>query len=267
MALDQLEGKKDANEMSFLEHLEQLRWHIIRALLAILVVAVVVFLAKDFVFTKIIFAPLQDDFVTYATLCGISDFLCFKPTPFEILTRDLGEQFLTHLKVSFWLGLICAFPIVFWEFWRFIKPGLYDKERKRTRGVVLICSVLFMLGVMFGYYIISPFAISFLSGYSVGVTNAPTLNSYVNYLTMITIPGGFVFELPVVVYFLAKIGIVGPDSMKQYRRHAVIAILLLASIITPPDLITQLLIAVPLYGLYEISIFIAKRMYKGVDDD
>ena len=263
MAMDQIEGQnKGADDMSFLEHLEALRWHILRSFVAILVVAVVVFTAKDFVFNKIIFAPKYGDFITYRVICSIADFLCFQPTEFEILTRDLGEQFIVHLKSSFWIGLVVAFPYVFYQIWKFVKPGLYDKEKKVTRGVVLICSLLFTLGVLFGYFIISPFAISFLSSYNVGATSAPTLASYINYMTMFTIPAGIVFELPVVVYFLAKLGVLGPKTMKKYRRHSIIVILIMASIITPPDMVTQILIAFPLFALYELSIVIARRVQK-----
>ena len=248
--------------MSFLEHLEALRWHILRAFAAIVLAAIGVFLAKDFVFQTVIFGPKEADFVTYRFICGFSDFLCFEPTPLRIETRDLAEQFIVHLKSSFWIGLILAFPYVFWEFWRFVKPGLHEREQKVTRGVVLVCSLLFALGVCFGYFIISPFAISFLSSYDVGANNAPTLASYVSYMTMFTIPAGLVFELPIVVYFLATLGVVGPKDMRKYRRHAVIVILILASIITPPDMITQLLIGIPLFILYEISIIIAGKVEK-----
>ena len=266
MSLDQpqISGEAPPKEMSFLEHLEELRWHILRSLLAIAIIGVVVFLAKDFVFNTVIFGPKKPTFITYRVICGISEILCFTPPEFTIITRELGEQFITHLKTSFWIGLIVAFPYIFWEIWRFVSPGLYTSERNVTRGVVLICSGLFGIGVLFGYFIISPFAVSFLSGYDVGATSAPTLASYVNYMTMFTIPTGLIFQLPMVAFFLAKLGIVSPDMMKQYRKHAFVVILLAAAIVTPPDVITQLLIAFPLYFLFEISIVIAKRVYKEV---
>lgn len=262
MTMDQPQIPSSDQEMSFLEHLEVLRWHIVRSVAAIFLCAIIVFLAKDFVFQTVLFSPKEPDFITYRFLCNVADFLCFQPTPFEIITRELGEQFVVHLKASIWIGLILAFPYVIYEMWRFIRPGLYDKEIKATRGVVLICSLLFSLGVVFGYFVISPFAISFLSGYDVGATSAPTLASYVGYMTMFTIPTGLIFELPMAIYFLAKIGLVGAQSMKTYRRHAIIVILFVAAVITPPDVITQALIALPLYGLYEISIHVAERIEK-----
>ena len=266
MPLDQVDVDKmqdgDSAKMTFLEHIETLRWHIIRSLAATIVIAVGIFLAKDFVFTTLILGPKEAEFFTYRVICGFSERLCFYPPEFTLITRDLGEQFIVHLKVSFWLGLVCAIPYVFFEVWRFIKPGLYSKERRAARGFVTVCSLLFFAGVLFGYYIIAPFGITFLASYDVGATSAPTLNSYVNYMTMFTLPTGIVFQLPVVVYFLASIGLIGPGVMRRYRKHAFVGILVLASIITPPDVVTQLLISGPLYFLYEVSIVIAARIEK-----
>jgi sec-independent protein translocase protein TatC len=255
---------RDPDQMNFLEHLEALRWHIIRALGAIVVVAVGVFMAKTFVFDKVILGPTDPSFITYRFFCDFGPTLCFYPEGLEIITRDISEQFLSHIKVSIWLGLIVAFPYVFWEFWRFVKPGLLDKERKAARGVVAVCSSLFLIGVAFGYFIISPFAITFLSSYSVSdkIANTTTLSTLVNSMTMFTIPTGIVFELPVVIYFLTKIGLLSSAFLKSYRRHAIVVILILSAIITPPDVITQFLIGIPLYGLYEVGILVARRVEK-----
>jgi len=225
---------KHPDEMSFLEHLEALRWHIIRALSAIVIVAIGVFAAKNFVFDTIILGPVDRNFPTYKWFCQLGESLCFYPQGLEIITRDISEQFMVHIRVSVWLGLIVAFPYVIWEFWKFIKPGLFDKERKAARGLVTICSLLFLTGVLFGYFIISPFAITFLSAYSVSdkVANTTTLSTLVNSMTMFTIPTGFVFELPIVIYFLAKIGLVSSEFLRSYRRHALVVILIVAAIIT-----------------------------------
>ncbi|MFT5385639.1 MAG: sec-independent protein translocase protein TatC [Saprospiraceae bacterium] len=158
------------------------------------------------------------------------------------------------------MGIVFGFPYIFWEFWRFIKPGLYPDEKKAARGVVFVCSFLFITGVCFGYFIISPFAITFLVGYDLGAISTPSLASYVDYMTMFTLPVGIVFELPVVVYFLTKIGLVTPSFLKSYRKHAFVIIIILAAVITPPDVITQFLVGIPLYILYEISIVISKRV-------
>ena len=253
-------------EMSFLDHLEELRWHIIRSLIAIVIFAIAFFIAKFFVFDTIIFGPINKDFLTYRMFCAISETTCIGPPEnLEIIPRELGERFFTHLKVSFWLGFICAFPVVLFEVWRFIKPGLYKSEQKAARGMVLICTSLFYIGVLFGYFIIAPFALKILGGYTVStesVIESTSLASYVNTLTVLSIPTGLIFELPVIIYFLSKIGLVYPDSMKKYRRHALVVILIFAAIITPPDVITQFLIGIPIYFLYEASIIISRRVVK-----
>ena len=256
--------KSEEKEMSFLDHLEELRWHIIRSIIAVMLLAIVIFLFKDLVFDKIILAPKKSSFPTYRFFCNLSETTCFNPPNFKLLPRQLGEEFFTHLKVSIWLGIILAFPYLFWELWRFIKPGLYPNEQKAARGIVTICSFLFLLGVLFGYFVISPFAITFLAGYSVSpeVVSSPTLSSYVSYMTMFTIPTGLLFELPIVVYFLSRVGILTPSFMRTYRRHSIVLIFLLAAIITPPDITTQFLIGIPIIILYEISIFISAKAQK-----
>ena len=267
MPLDQVDVDKEVTtekEMSFFEHLEELRWHLVRSVAAIITVAIGVFAAGDWIFRLLIEAPLQKDFVTYRIINRIAPALDFYPPEnLNLTTVNFGEAFITHLKVSFLLGLVVAIPYVFWEFWRFISPGLYAKERQAARGIVFICSFLFLCGVFFGFFVISPFAVTFLGNYEIGtVVNTPTLSSYVNYMTMFTVPVGLVFELPIIVYFLSKIGLVYPETMKRYRKHAFVVILLVAAIITPPDVVTQFLIGIPLYVLYEVSIRISARVAK-----
>ncbi len=261
---------EEVKEMGFLDHLEELRWHIIRSVAVIFVIGIALFLNKEFLFGTIILGPKNPNFLSYQAIYALSDAVGLGrsaigelPVKFTLEAVDLGEQFLTHIKVSFILGFIVAFPYVFWEVWRFIKPGLYDTERKAVRGIVFICSFLFFLGVSFGYFVVSPFAVNFLAGYQIAdVETAPRLSSFVNYMVMFTAPAGLIFELPVVVYFFAKLGLVTGDIMKQYRRHAIIIILMVSAIITPPDIVTQFLIGIPLFFLYEISINIANRVEK-----
>lgn len=255
--------------MTFFDHLEELRWHIFRSALAILVVALALFFMEDVVFNKIIFGPRYPDFITYRLVCefsnyiGLGDGLCFYPKEFHLITPDMGELFLTHIKISFLLGLVAAMPYIFWEAWRFIKPGLYEKEQNASRFAVLICSFLFSVGVLFGYFVISPFAISFLTGYELpGVESTPALSSYISYMLMFTMPTGLIFQLPVAAHVLAKIGLVSSSLMRQYRRHAIVVIVIVAAIITPPDAFSQILIALPLLGLYEISIAVVKKVEK-----
>ncbi len=270
--VDQLESGKD--EMTFLEHLEELRWHIIRSLVAIVSVGIVLFIAQEWLFRQVIFAPTYPDFLSYRAICafsnqvGLGDRMCFTPPEFEKQAIGFGESFITSIKVSFITGFVVAFPYVFWEFWRFIRPGLYPRERRAARGIVVICSLLFMMGVTFGYYVISPFAINFLAGYTIpGVSNAPTLSSLITYMVMFTLPAGLVFELPIVVFFLSRVGLIVPQDMRTYRRHAIILILMLSALITPPDVVTQLLIGIPLFFLYEISILVSARVVRNLEKE
>ncbi|MBK8721010.1 MAG: twin-arginine translocase subunit TatC [Saprospiraceae bacterium] len=271
MALDQVDvdtlDEKEGNEMSFLDHLEALRWHILRSVLAILFFAIIIFIAKDFVFRNIIFGPRYKDFLTYRILCSISDSMCIDPPQFIIATREVGEAFMMHMMVSFWMGFVLAIPILLWEVWKFIKPGLYPKEQKAASGFVIISTLLFIAGVLFGYYVVAPLAITFLAGYTIeGVAAQPTLSSYVDSMVMFTLPIGLVFELPVIVYFLAKIGLLTADFMKKYRKHAVVVLLIIAAVVTPsPDIASQLLVFIPLYALYEASIFVAKKVQRELE--
>lgn len=273
MPLDQIDIEMDGQrgvqekEMTFLEHLEELRMHIIRALTVVVLLMIVAFIFHDWVFDNIIFGPTHPEFASYRLFCqlshalGLGDAMCMTPPQFDKIAVGFGEPFIISIKASFMLGLIVAFPYVFYEIWSFVRPGLYEVEARATRGVVFICSSLFLLGAAFGYFVIAPFAINFLMGYTIpGVENTPTLSSFINYMIMFTAPAGLIFELPVVIYFLAKVGLVTAEGMRQYRRHAIVGILIVAAILTPPDVVTQFLIGVPLYILYELSIFVALRV-------
>lgn len=201
----------------------------------------------------------------------MSPLTCIGPSNLEIVPRQLGERFFTHLKVSFWLGFILAFPYIFYQLWSFIRPGLYDKEKKATRGAVAVCSILFICGVLFGYYIISPFGFKFLGGYTLSegdlVAPSTSLSSYVGYLTSFTIPTGILFQMPVAVFLFARIGLLTPEFMKRYRKHALILILLLSAVVTPPDVVTQILVGIPIAILYESSIIIARRANKKYNEN
>lgn len=270
MALDQYnEEEEEDNGMSFLDHLEQLRWHLLRSISAILVFMVLAFLAKGFVFGQVILGPSKIDFVTYRVLCQLSDFfslpaLCIEKLPFIIQSRQMTGQFSMHITSSLVIGLIAAFPYVFWEVWRFISPGLYDKEKNAARGAVFFVSLLFFMGASFGYYILSPLSINFLSNYQLdpSIANEFDITSYVSTLSMLVLASAVMFQLPIVIYFLTQAGLVSSLMLKTYRRHAIVVILVLSALITPPDVISQILIAMPILVLYEAGIIIAKRLEK-----
>lgn len=268
--LDQV-GEK---EMSFLDHLEELRWHVIRAAVAIVVFSIIAFIAVDFVFNTIVFGPAQTDFWTFRMLCKLGDLvnssaLCIQELDFKLQSRKMTGQFTMHITSSFAIGIIAAFPYVFWEFWRFISPGLRMNERSVSRGAVFSVTLLFTAGVLFGYFIMAPLAVSFLAGYQVSslVNNEFDITSYVSTLTTLVLGSGLLFQLPIVVYFLSKVGIVTPSLMKQYRRHAIVVILILGAVFTPPDPLSQILIALPLFWLYQFSIFISARVHKRAEKE
>lgn len=252
--------------MSFLGHLEALRWHLFRSVVVVMSLAIVLFFFKEFLFDDVLLAPKGQGFLTYRILCHLShslnlgDDLCVSVAPFALISTDISAQFTTHMWVAFIGGLVIGFPYVVWEIWRFIKPALTTKERSYARGIVFYTSFLFLSGVLFGYYIITPMTVNFLGAYQVStqVQNTITLDSFISTVTTMTLISGIVFELPIVVYFLTKIGLLTPIFMRTYRRHAVVVILILAAVITPTsDATTLVMVALPLYVLYEISIFVS----------
>ncbi|MBS1567528.1 MAG: twin-arginine translocase subunit TatC [Bacteroidetes bacterium] len=272
MALFKRKRGEENAEMSFIDHLEALRWHLIRSVIAILVGAIVIFIYVEKVTDVVIMGPAHKDFPTYAGLCNlghklhIGNALCMGDFQIKFQSNAMTEQFMTSFTIAFVGGFIIAFPFVFWEFWRFVKPALSRKEIRKTRGIIFWVSALFFMGVAFGYYILTPFMINFYSTYSLSPTLIefkPTLSDYIENLIYTTVGIGVLFQMPLLVMFLAKIGIVTPKFLKKYRRHAFVVILILAAIITPStDPFSLTLVTIPLYALYEASIFVASKVYK-----
>lgn len=268
MPLDQMNIEE--REMSFLDHLEELRWHVVRALVAVAVFMIIAFVAAPWIFENIVFAPSKPSFITFKLLCKLGQFtgseesLCVGEIPFKVQSRYMTGQFTMQLMAAFVIGFILAFPYVFWELWSFVRPGLYAKERKHSRGAVAAVSFLFLLGIAFGYFVLCPMSIWFFSTYSISeqIVNEFDITSFVQTIVALVFGSGLLFQLPVVVYFLTKIGILTPKFMRTYRRHAIVIILILAAIITPPDPLSQTMIGIPLYLLYEISIFISAMEMK-----
>ncbi|MCH7413025.1 twin-arginine translocase subunit TatC [Belliella sp. R4-6] len=270
MALDQYREEDEEEEgMSFLDHLEQLRWHLLRSVAAVLIFTIAAFLAKSIVFGKVILGPSKVTFVTYQLLCKVSDYLnipalCIDKLPFTIQSRQMTGQFSMHITSSLVVGLVVAFPYLFWEIWRFISPGLYSKERNAARGAVFFVSLLFFMGAAFGYFILSPLSINFLANYQLdpSILNEFDITSYVTTVVMLVLASALMFQLPVVIYFLSMSGLVSAATLKSYRRHSIVVILVVSAIITPPDVISQIIIAMPIMVLYETGIMIAKRLEK-----
>ncbi len=261
--------KAEEVEMSFLEHLEVLRWHLIRSFGAIFIFAILAFINKSLIFDKIIMAPKMPDFWTnrmfgrLAELTGIES-LRINTEELQLISIAMSGQFMTHIWTSLIAGIVVAAPYVIYEFWRFIKPALYDNERKNSGGAVLYMSFLFLTGVLFGYYLIVPLSVHFLGSYSISgqVANQINVLSYIGTVSSITLASGVIFELPIFVYFLSKIGILTPNIMRKYRRHSYVLLLILSAIITPPDVFSQIMVCLPLVILYEIGIVISRRIEK-----
>lgn len=258
--------------MSFLDHLEDLRWHLLRSVIAILLAGVAAFVAKDFVFDVLLFGPKNNDFLTYRLLCQVSNFLgfddsfCISELPFRIQSRTMAGQFSAHIWTSITLGFVIAFPYVIYQFWKFISPGLYTYERKTASGFIGVSTLLFFMGVLFGYYVVTPLSVRFLGTYTVSseVFNDFDLSSYTALIRASVLASGLIFELPILIYFLTKVGLVTPELMRKYRKISLVLVMFLSAVITPPDVASQIIVAIPVLILYELSIFISKRVIKNM---
>jgi len=255
--------------MAFTDHIEALRWHIIRAALVIIVVSVIVFFRIEWIFTHVILGPANNDFISYRMLCRLGhmmhiDALCMEPLKIRFQNNELSGQFMMSFSSSFMIGFIASFPYVFWEFWKFIKPALKKEELKYARGIVFWSSLLFFLGVSFAYFLIAPFTINFFANYQLSpqFENIITIDNYYGTLSDLIIGLGIVFELPILVYFLSKIGLLTPKFMREQRRIAIVIIMVVAAVITPPDWFSIFLVAIPLILLYEAGIVISAKVLK-----
>jgi sec-independent protein translocase protein TatC len=263
-------GQSGNNEesMSFWSHFEDLRWLLLRLVLIWFVVCIIVFINKTFVFNNIFLAPKEGSFITNQAFAYLAellsiDVLNINQTPIDLINIKMGGQFWSHIFISVVFSIVIMMPYIMWEVWSFIKPGLYAEEKKRSRGFVAVCSFLFILGVLFGYYIVLPLSINFLGHYQVSemVSNQISLCSYINNVASLTLGLGIVFEFPVLVFYLAKMGIVSPSSLRKSRKIVFVIVLMLSAIITPPDVFSQIFVSIPLMILYELSVFISGKMY------
>lgn len=262
---------KNVDEMSFLDHLEDLRWHLIRSTFAIIIAGILAFMFKRILFDVIIFGPTEMTFPTYQWLCDMSELIgitdstfCADKFPFDLQNRTVAGQFSAHIWTSIYAGFIIAFPYVLYQLWHFISPGLHPNERKNSRGFIIIASFLFFLGVVFGYYVVTPLSFNFLANYSISdkVFNDFDTSSVIAIVKSSSLASGLVFELPIIIYFLTKIGLVTPAILKTYRKFALVIVLILAAVITPPDIASQVIVAIPILILYQVSIYISKVVVK-----
>ena len=259
-------AKKDLNEMSFLDHLEELRWLLVRSTIAILILATATFFVSDYIFDVIIFGPTSPDFITYRFFCdlshqlGFADSICVTEMPFIIQNTDMEGQVNILVWTCILSGFILGFPYILWELWKFISPALYEKERKHARLFLFVSSMLFFLGVLFGYFVVIPMSVNFFATFKISdlVKNQFSIDSYIGMVKTSVVASGLFFELPIIIYFLTKLGLVTPTFLRKYWKYAVIIILIVAAIVTPPDVVSQTIVAIPMLIIYELSIWISK---------
>jgi len=265
-----VKNKNTNKEMSFLNHLEELRWLLVRSCIAILITSVVAIYFNEFIFDVVIFGPKQGDFITYQFFCDIATkydldkSFCDNELPFVIQNRTMDGQLSVMIWTCITAGFILAFPAILWEFWKFIRPALYEKERKYAKLFIFVSSILFFLGVLFGYFVLVPLSINFLANFTISnvVENQIDINSYINTVKTTSLATGLVFELPIVIFFLTYLGLITDSFLREYRRYAYVLILIVAAVVTPPDVISQIIVSLPLIILYEGSIIIAKVITK-----
>jgi sec-independent protein translocase protein TatC len=268
-------AKKTIKEMSFLDHLEELRWVLVRSSAAVVIMATVTYFFSDFIFDKLIFGPTDPSFITYRFFCeashylGFADSICITELPFIIQNTEMEGQVNIFVWTCIAAGFILAFPYILWQFWKFISPALYEKERKNAKVFITVASLLFFLGVLFGYYVIVPMSVNFLATFSVSsvVKNQFNIESYVSMVKTAVLASGLYFELPIILYFLTKLGLVTPTFLRTYRRYAIVIVLIIAAIVTPPDVVSQITVAVPMLLIYEASIFISAMVVRNKKRD
>jgi len=273
LALFGIKNNNNPNELSFLGHLEALRWHLFRCAIAVVLFATLAFVYNNILFDEIIFGPLKQDFFSYRALCslghkiGVGDAMCITVKAQKLQTLSASEQFFNHMWIAFLTGLILGFPVILWELWKFVKPALKDKEVGPVKVFIAIATLLFLIGVLFGYFLLFPMSYNFLINYSVSdsgiVQTNNTFDDYISLISTMTLVAGIIFELPVLVYFLTKLTLLSPQFMRKYRKHAVVIILIVGAIITPsPDVTSQMVVSVPMYLLYELSVFVSAWVIK-----
>ncbi len=256
--------------MSFLDHLEELRWALVRITIAVVIMAIVVYFISDFLFDVVLFGPTRASFFTYTAFCdlshylGFADSICVTEMPFIIQNTEMEGQVNVFVWICLLMGFILSFPYVLWEVWRFISPALYKNEKKNAKVFIFMSSLLFFLGVLFGYYIVIPMSVNFVATFSVSdvVKNQFTLDSYMGMVKTSILASGLFFELPIIIYFLTKLGLVTPNFLRTYRKYAIVIVLIVAAIVTPPDVVSQIIVAIPMLLIFEVSVIIAAIVHK-----
>ena len=253
--------------MSFLDHLEELRWRLMRSAVAVIIFAIVIWIYQKEIMENVFLIMVDPNFVTFRLLCEYLN-VCIDKIPVNFQSMTLSGQFSYALMMSIMGGSVLAFPYIFYQLWSFVKPGLKFKERKMAKGIVFYVSILFFTGILFGYFVVAPLSVQFFGAFQITdkIRNDFTISSYMSTILSTVFYTGLFFLLPVVTYLLVKIGLFTPEFLVKYRKHAVVVILILAAIITPPDVISQVIVTIPIYLLFEISVLVAKRVAKNQKD-
>ena len=254
---------EEQGNMPFLNHLEELRWRLVRAAIAILIVGTVIWFYQETIINVVFLSMAKKEFITFRIMCQFFG-VCITEIPIKFQSMTVSGQFSYALMMSFLGGIVVTFPYLFYQIWAFVKPGLKFKEKNLARGIVFYVSLLFFLGILFGYYIVAPLSIQFFGSYQMSnkIENIFTINSYMSTILSTVFYCGLFFLLPVVTYLLTKIGLFDSAFLRKYRKHAIVVILILAAIITPPDVISQIIVSIPILILYEIGIVVSKRVEK-----
>lgn len=253
----------EQNEMSFFDHLEELRWRIVRSVIAILIFAVVIWIYQEWIYDNIFKTMSDKNFITYRLMCQYFG-ICIDTIPLKTQSTTMGGQFGYSMMMSFMGGFVASFPFVFYQLWSFVKPGLKINEIKAVKGIVFYVSILFFLGILFGYYVVAPMCVQFFGSYQISksIENIFTINSYMSTILSTIFYTGLMFLLPVLIYLFTELGIVTPAFLKKYRKHSIVGVLILSAVITPPDVISQILVSIPILLLYEIGVLVSARVYK-----
>ncbi|MDC1361551.1 twin-arginine translocase subunit TatC [Crocinitomicaceae bacterium] len=254
---------KENSQMSFLEHLEELRWRLVRCAIAIVSIGIVIWIFQEWIMENVFLSMKSHDFISFRLMCEWFG-TCVEDIPVQLQSMTVSGQFGYALMMSFMGGLVLGFPFIFYQIWSFLKPGLKFKEKKMAKGIVFYVSLLFFLGISFGYLVVAPLSIQFFGSYQISgdIRNDFTISSYMSTILSTVFYTGLFFLLPVIIYLLSKVGLITPDFLKKYRKHALVVILILSALITPPDVISQIIVSIPILILYEIGILVSKKTFK-----
>ncbi|MEO9258661.1 MAG: twin-arginine translocase subunit TatC [Crocinitomicaceae bacterium] len=249
--------------MSFFQHLEELRWRLVRSSIVIVILAGAIWVFRTWIMEHLFLSMASNDFITFKLMCSYF-VACVDPIHIEMISTEMAGQFSYALMMSIVGGLVVAFPYIFWELWSFVKPGLRQNEVKAVRGIVFYVSFLFFCGVLFGYFIVAPLCVQFFGDFQIskGIKNTFTIGSYMSTIITTVAYSGLIFLLPMVIYFFSKLGLITPAFLRKYRKHAIVFVLILSAIITPPDVLSQIIVSIPILMLYEIGILVSARVEK-----